>query len=229
MHDGALLAHGLLKRSNPALRQVDQSDAVNYVLYFEGITEGKMSNNQQVDYEINKELGECYLFMGEYDKARDYYTKAIANNSAMPEPYMGLAAIAVQNGALEDAHSLYSKANAIAPGEKPLLGLGMIEVELSRYEEAFEHFRVALGHNPGNMVAVNSMLQLAHALQRLDDAVPCLEAALECGDTEAVRYALSACLISLGRDMEAKKHLEILLGENPANDSAKELYAQFAA
>jgi len=182
-----------------------------------------------VDYEINKELGECYLFMGEYEKARDYYNKAIANNNEMPDPYMGLAAIAVKEGDLDAAYQLYGKANRVSPGEKPLTGLGMIEVELSRYEEAFGHFKSALEYNSGNMMVLNSMLQLAHVLNRLEDAVPCLEAALETGDTEAVRYALAACLISLGRDEEGKKHLELLLGENPSNDSAKQLYAQFAA
>ena len=182
-----------------------------------------------VDYEINKELGECYLFMGEYEKARDYYNKAVASNSAMPDPYMGLAAIAVQEGNLEAAYTLYCKANQVGPGEKPLTGMGMIEVELARYDDAFKHFCAALDYTPGNMMAVNSMLQLAHVLNRLEDAVPYLEAALEPGDAEAVRYALAACLISLGRDAEAKQHLEILLGANPSNDSAKQLYAQFAA
>ena len=182
-----------------------------------------------VDYEINKELGECYLFMGEYEKARDYYNKAVASNSGMSDPYMGLAAIAVQEGNLEAAYTLYCKANQVGPGEKPLTGMGMIEVELARHEDAFAHFRAALGYNPGNMMVVNSMLQLAHVLNRLEDAIPCLEGALETGDTEAVRYALAACLIALDRDEEAKRHLELLLGENPSNDSAKQLYAQFAA
>jgi tetratricopeptide (TPR) repeat protein len=182
-----------------------------------------------IDYEINKELGECYLFMGEYGKARDYYNKAVLDNAMMADPYMGLAAIAVQEGDLEGAHVLYSKANAVSPGEKPLTGLGMIEVELGRYAEAFEHFSAALKLNPGNMLVVNGILQLAYVLNRLEEVLPYLEAALEPGDTEAVRYALAACLVSIGRDEEAKKHLEILLGEHPANDSAKQLYAQFAA
>ena len=30
-----------------------------------------MSN--QLDYEINKELGECYLFMGDFDNARRFF------------------------------------------------------------------------------------------------------------------------------------------------------------
>lgn len=182
-----------------------------------------------VDYDINKELGECYLFMGEYDKARDYYTKAVSCDSTMSEPYMGLAAIAVSKGELDDAYALYSKANAVAPGEKPLTGLGMIEVEQGKYAEAFGHFSAALDYNPGNMMVVNSLLQLGHVLGRLPEVIPHLEAALEPGDTEAVRFALAACLLSVGREDDAKSHLEILLGANPANDSAKQLYAQFAA
>lgn len=183
----------------------------------------------QVDYEINKELGECYLFMGDLAKARDYYNKAVVNDPSLPGAYMGLAAIAVSEGDLKAAHALYAKANTVSPGEKPLTGLGMIEVELGRYEEAFEHFSAVLRQSPGNMMVVNSILQLAYVLHRLEDVLPYLEAALEPGDTEAVRYALAACLLSLGRDEDAKLHLEILLGDNPSNDSAKQLYAQFAA
>ena len=185
-----------------------------------------MSN---VDYDINKELGECYLFMGEYDKARDYYTKAVTCDAGMAEPYMGLAAIAVSQGDIDGAYSLYSKANAVDPGEKPLTGLGMIEVEQGKYAEAFTHFATVLDLSPGNMMVVNSLLQLGHVLGRLPEVIPYLEAALEPGDTEAVRFALAACLLSVGREEEAKTHLEILLGEYPSNDNAKLLYAQLAA
>lgn len=182
-----------------------------------------------VDYEINKELGECYLFMGEYEKARDYYNKALACDAAMAEPYMGLAAIAVSKGELDDAYALYAKANKVESGEKPLTGLGMIEVEQGKYAEAFAHFAAVLDLNPGNMMVMNSLLQLGHVLGRLPEVVPYLEAALEPGDTEVVRYALSACLLTLGREDEAKQHLELLLGEFPSNDGAKQLYAQLAA
>ena len=34
-------------------------------------THGGDSMSSHLDYEINKELGECYLFMGELDKAED--------------------------------------------------------------------------------------------------------------------------------------------------------------
>ena len=46
---------------------------------------------------------------------------------------------------------------------------------------------------------------------------------------KAVRYALAACLTHLGREEEAKAHLEALLGANPENGEAQQLYARFAA
>ncbi len=184
-----------------------------------------------VDYEINKELGECYLFMGEHNKAADYYKKAQIAAPEQLDPYMGLAAIALFDGDIAGARSLYAKAHSLEPNDKNLAGLGMVESELGRHDEAFERFAEALGLNPGTMVAVSGMLQLGHFLQRLGDVVPHLETAVTAGagDAEAVRYALAACLANLGRDAEAKAHLEILLGSNPNNGEAQQLYARFAA
>ena len=59
----------------------------------------------QLDYEINKELGECYLFMGDLDKAEEYYGKAVTSNGIHADPYLGLATIAVQRGDLDKAMS----------------------------------------------------------------------------------------------------------------------------
>ncbi len=182
-----------------------------------------------IDYEINKELGECYLFMGEHEKARDYYNKAVQCDANKFEPYMGLAAIAVAEGELEAAYRLYTQAGALNADEKPLTGIGMVAMELGRHSEAFAIFHAILDRNPGNMMAINNLLQLGYVLQRLEDVVPRLEAALDCGDTEAVRYALSACFLALGRNDDARHHLELLLGDNPTNTGAKQLYAQLAA
>lgn len=63
-----------------------------------------------LDYEINKELGECYLFMGEYEKATEYYEKAAESGSEFAAPQMGLATIAVQVGDYDKATVHYQKA-----------------------------------------------------------------------------------------------------------------------
>ena len=186
-----------------------------------------MSN--QVDYEINKELGECYLFMGEYEKAQDYYLKAVSCDKSKPEPYLGLAAIELDKGNLEQAYTLYTKANNVCPSDKTLSGMAMVEVEKGEYETAFTHYSQALSHNCCNMVAINGIVQLCYFLNRLDEAVPMLEVALEERSDEAIRYALAGCLLSLGREQESRAQLELLLGEHPENIAAQQLYAHFAA
>lgn len=182
-----------------------------------------------IDYEINKELGECYLFMGDFDKAETYYRKAAVAGPEEADAYLGLATVAVQKGDLDAAADNYAKAGKCKPSDKALAGLGLIEMEKGRHEEAFAHFKQALGINPINMVAINGLVQEGYFLERLEEIIPHLHAAIAADDAEALRYALAGCLTALGRDAEARQELEALLGVNPDNQSARELYARVAA
>ena len=168
----------------------------------------------QLDYEINKELGECYLFMGDFDKAEEYYRKAAAGNSRSSAPYMGLATVAVQRSELD----------------KALCGIGLVHMEKGNHGEAFEYFARALEKSAANIVALNCLVREAYQTERVDATLPYLEAALEASEEkEAVRVTLAGCLIYLGRNDEARQHLEAVLGENPANSNAKELFDTMAA
>jgi len=187
-----------------------------------------MSTN--LDYEINKELGECYLFMGELDKAEGYYKKAIGSNGVHADPYLGLATISVQRGELDKALTLYKKAADIEEGDKPLAGMALVEMELGREEEAFGHLTKALDKNPENMVAIFGLIRLGHTMNRLEQVVPHLENYLQLDPVKTeIRYSLAGCLICLGRNAEAKEHLERILEADPENAQAKELMSQAAA
>ena len=154
----------------------------------------------QLDYEINKELGECYLFMGDLDKAEDYYRKAITGESIHAAPYLGLATIAVQRGKMDDALVLYNKAAAIETNDKALSGIGLVLMEQGAHAEAFDHFSRALALNPENMVALNCLVREGYQLNCLDQVIPVLENSLEaCAEKAPLRTTLSGCLISLVR------------------------------
>ncbi|MGJ3524241.1 tetratricopeptide repeat protein [Nitratidesulfovibrio sp. D1] len=183
-----------------------------------------MSNH--LDYEINKELGECYLFMGDLEKAEEYYRKAAGSNGVHPDPYLGLATIAVQRGNLESALVLYRKAAAIEANDKSLAGMGLVEMETGAHAEAFDHFVAALGMNPGNLVAMNGLLRLGYHLDRIDEVVAHLRAFLELSpEKDNVRFSLAGCLISLGRKDEARAELETILDRAPDHADAREMYA----
>ncbi len=184
----------------------------------------------QLDYEINKELGECYLFMGDLDKAEEYYRKAINSDNTHVAPYLGLATVAVQHGKLDEAMVLYSKAASIEENDKTLAGMGLVHMEQGDHEQAYTHFERALERNAENMVALNCLVREGYQLNRLHDVVPALEKSMQVSsETSAIRVSLAGILMSLGRNDEAKAHLEDVLGIDPTNENARDLIASIAA
>lgn len=180
----------------------------------------------QIDYEINKELGECYLFMGEVDKAEEYYKKASGSNGQHPDPYLGLATIAVHRGEMDKALTLYKKAHDIKSDDKSLTGMGMIELQKGDYEACFAHMSEALEHNPENLVAIYNLVQAAHNLKRLEEAIPRLNNCLALNpDLHDVRFSLAGCLMALNRKGEAMGQLERILDAQPDHVASQELYA----
>ncbi len=181
-----------------------------------------------LDYEINKELGECYLFMADYDKAREYYEKArqVADDEATP--YMGLATIAVQNGEISLAYGYYKEAVAREETDKTLTGLGLVSMSLELHDDAFTLFSKAMTLNPINTVALGCLVQEAYYLDKVKDIIIYLKEYYGRTKDDNIRITLSGCLISIGRNEEAKQYLEEILEVMPNNNSAKELYAVVA-
>ncbi|GAB1410717.1 tetratricopeptide repeat protein [Desulfovibrionales bacterium] len=183
--------------------------------------------SSHLDYEINKELGECYLFMGELDKAENYYLKAASSNGVHPDPYLGLATIAVQRGNFGEALSLYEKAERISSSDKSLAGIGLITMEQGNAERAFESYQKALSMNPENLIALFGLVQTSHVLGRTSEAIPPLSLYLELDPHKSdVRYALGGCLVACGRPEEARAHLEQIIVTDPGYAPATELLKQ---
>ena len=186
--------------------------------------------SSHLDYEINKELGECYLFMGDYDKAENYYKKAASSNGVHPDPYLGLATIAVQRGKLEEALGLYKHAIGIAPDDKGYTGAGIVHMEMNALKDAMEHFEKALAHNPSNAIALNCLVRLGYQLGCVEKVVPFIEASMQANpEHEQVRITLAGCLFTIGRHEDARSQLESALEINPASVEAKELFDHIAA
>ncbi len=184
----------------------------------------------QLDYEINKELGECYLFMGDLDKAEEYYRKAINHGGTQSAPYLGMATIAVQRNKLDEAMVLYTKAHTLEESDKTFTGIGLVHMEQNAHELAYDHFVSALEMNPENMIALNCLVREGYHLGRLADVVPALETSMKVStEASAIQVSLAGILISLGRTEEAKAHLEAVLGIDPSNANAQELIASMAA
>ncbi len=182
-----------------------------------------MSNH--FDYEINKELGECYLFMGELEKAETYYKKANESNPELAAPYIGLATIAVQYGQSEKALELYKEAHKVEASDKSLTGWGMMLIELNEVAAAFDKLIEALAVNPGNMIALACLVRLAYTENRVADILEQLEISMAVDEGQNCRITLAGCLITLNRIDEAIAHLETVMELDPTNPEAPDLLA----
>ncbi|MBQ7586154.1 MAG: tetratricopeptide repeat protein [Desulfovibrionaceae bacterium] len=186
--------------------------------------------SSQMDYEINKELGECYLFMGDFNKAEEYYLKAASNNPESAAPFMGLATVAVQRSELDKALVLYQKAAQVEASDKAYCGIGLVYMEQNKHEEAFKSFTQSLDLEAKNIVALNCLVREAYQLDCVAKILPYLERAYDSTpEGEAIEVTLAGCLISLGRNAEAKKHLEAVLANDPSNLNAKDLMQSLVA
>ncbi len=187
-----------------------------------------MSN--YLDYEINKELGECYLFMGDMDKAESYYKKAAENADEFCDPYLGLATVAVQRGNLESALTLYKKAISIQENDKAYAGAGLVYMEMGQHDDAMKNFEKSLAINSSNAVAMNCFVREAYLNNCVERVIPMLERSLsENPDNEAYRITLAGCLVSTNNTDKAKTLLEGVLADNPENKEAQDLIAHIAA
>lgn len=186
-----------------------------------------MSKN--LDYEINKELGECYLFMGELDKAENYYCKAAESDDSLATPYLALATIALQRADIESALNFYQLALAREENDKTLSGLGLVRMDQGQSAEAFDLFSRALNFNPCNAVALHCLVRVGYATERVADVVPFLENSLAANHDENTHISLAGCLVTLGRAAEARQHLEQILAQNPSSPDAQDLYHHLAA
>ncbi len=182
-----------------------------------------------LDYEINKELGECYLFMADYEKAREYYEKARQFDDEQSAPYMGLATIAVQHGEIQLAHDYYEAAVMREESDKTLTGLGLVCMSMDKHDEAFDLLKRAMKFNASNAVALGCLVQEAYYLNRVEEIIEPLEECYNFTRDDNIRITLAGCLISIGKNDEAKQYLEEILEVMPDNTSAKDLYAHIAA
>ena len=180
--------------------------------------------SSHLDYEINKELGECYLFMGELDKAEDYYIKASASSGEQAEPYMGLATIAMQRGDMAGALTHYSKAATIQESDKALAGLGLVHMNQGEHDQAFDLFSRALSLNPANAVALGCIVREGYEQKRVEEIIPFLRSSLDATHDNNTRITLAGCLLFVGEKEEARGHLNEVLAADPGNASARELY-----
>ena len=104
----------------------------------------------QKDWEICHNLGVCYIYLKQFDKAQDQLHNALHLNRH-DLTYIMLGKTFLLKGDLDKAIEIYKKAVEFSPENTELLtALGLLYLQLGIYQKAFEHLGNTLTYDPTN-------------------------------------------------------------------------------
>ncbi|XP_020894361.1 Bardet-Biedl syndrome 4 protein [Exaiptasia diaphana] len=114
------------------------------------------------DWEIYHNQGVCYLYLKDFEKAKDCLKHAIQYHRH-DASFIQLGRIYLMEGDLESAIEIYKKAIEFSPENPELMTtLGLLYLQIGMTQRAFEHLGNAMTYDPSNVKAIlgaGSMIQ----------------------------------------------------------------------
>ncbi|XP_007906956.2 Bardet-Biedl syndrome 4 protein [Callorhinchus milii] len=114
------------------------------------------------DWEIEHNLGVCYMYLKDFEKAKEHLNCAL-QHSKHDLSFVMLGKVHLLDGNVEEAIEVYKKAVEFSPENAELLTtLGLQYLQLGLYQKAFEHLGNALTYDSNNykaILAAGSMMQ----------------------------------------------------------------------
>ncbi|XP_078126330.1 BBSome complex member BBS4 isoform X1 [Sander vitreus] len=114
------------------------------------------------DWEISHNLGLCYFFIKDFKNAEEHLNIALQINKH-DKTFMMLGKVHLLAGDTDTAIEVYKRAVEFSPENTELLTtLGLLFLQLGKYQKAFEHLGNALTFDPNNykaILAAGSMMQ----------------------------------------------------------------------
>ena len=181
-----------------------------------------------VHYSILMQLADCHAVSSDRELAERHYRAASALSPTRPEPYVGLGAMALQAGWLEDARQFFETAMELKPdcGEA-CSGLAIIHQQRQDHAAAFEMHLKCLELDTDNLVALLGLFQTSCAMGTFSKIIHYLEVYLmrNPGDT-SVLFCLATLYARDGKLYEARRVTLEILALEPDKEGAAELLAK---
>ncbi len=175
---------------------------------------------------LRERLGYCLLGVGDLDRARDEFERAIAEDSL--RAHVGLGLCMLQSKRPEEAKSFFEKAAEIDPDcADAYNNLGVLAWSEMALDEATAHFKRALEIEPTHRDALPNLLTLMFAFESYEAAESLLQCyAIADPDNGDLLYQLAYCHMKLGREDEARMLLRRILDACPDQEDALALLAE---
>jgi len=176
-------------------------------------------------YDVLRELGDCFVSVGQIQQAKDCYEKAARLGPDEGGPYVGLGVIALQEGRVEDARIAFRVALRLeGEGSKACAGLAMIAQQQGRWDEAFDLYLKSLDFDGDNLTALLGLFQVSCQRRSFEKVIYYLDVYLNLhpGDT-SVMFCLATLHLKQGEAQKACEILKDILVLDPGNADAANL------
>ena len=177
------------------------------------------------NYEMLKELGDCYVSVKKYDQAQQCYDRAAELDPDNAGPYVGIGTIAFQQGHLNEAQNAFKVAVRLDSGSaKAFCGLAAIYQLREQYDQAFDLYLRCLEIDTDNMTALLGLFQTSCQMGSFSKVIHYLEVyrKMHPKDT-AVMFCLATLYIKDHQPFQARQTLYDILAIEPANTEAIDL------
>jgi len=180
------------------------------------------------NYQLLKELGDCYTAADDFERAIDCYRRAVSSAPGEPGPYIGLGVIALQSDQLDDAAKAFAAAIRLRPDcSEAHGGMAMVHQRRKDYPRAFEMYLECLEGNPDNLVALLGLFQTSCQMGTFAKVIHYLEVFLEMHpDDTSVLFCLATLYARDGRLCEARDALIRVLSLDCEKTEAASLLAK---
>ena len=174
---------------------------------------------------FQKGLGLAYSQLGKYDDAVIAFRRALQINPYYVDVRNDLGAALVLSGKRTEGRAEWIAAYNEPTNPTPDMSarnLGQSYLEEGNFQESANWFRSSLGKNPKQVDAYTGLAAALAGLQRPEEAVPVLEAALKDapGETKLL-LALGDMLYRTGRFNEARTRLDEVIKKSPGSPEGR--------
>jgi tetratricopeptide (TPR) repeat protein len=192
-----------------------------------GVTQNVQAeqNNTILDITELRQLADSFLSVGDLDRAQDAYEKAAVLDPDAPDPYVGLAAVALRKNRLDDARLAFRVACRLDPRcPKAWEGLGRVAQQNEDYETAFEMYLRCLELDTNNLIALLGLFQASSQMGSFAKIIHYLEVYLNMHpDDTAVMFSLATLYIKEDRYENAQAMLLKIRSISPENKDVENL------
>jgi tetratricopeptide (TPR) repeat protein len=176
-------------------------------------------------YDVVKEMGDCYVQVGNYVEAEQCFEKAANLDPDKAGPYVGIAVVAMQRDNLEDAEIAFRVARRLEPDcSKAICGLAMIAQQRNSWQQAFDLYLRCLDVDRDNLTALLGLFQASCEMGSFSKVIHYLEVYLQMhpGDS-SVMFCLATLQLKDGKTDQSRELLVSILAADSGNVDAANL------